>query len=343
MSSATPMVSVVMPVRNGERYIADAVRSVLGQTLCDIELLVIDDASSDRTLDAVAGFADPRVRVLRSTQRRGVSASRNLGMAEARAPYVAFLDADDLAYPSRLARQWDYLQAHPSVAVLGSHVDCVDEAGKLLYSEPEGLRPCDPVALRLGLLERACILPSTAMARRAVLLEAGGFAPMDYAEDHDLWCRVAIRHELAILPDRLVAYRYHANQATQRKLRAAFDGTQACIRRATAAYLAAGLIGPGQAPPALTLLDRLRGAQGTYAASCLEWARLYRWAFRQPRRGLALAGMAAVHAPLSRQVWTVLLACAWQAAAPSNVQRAVRWYGQRLRAALAQPKAPPGR
>lgn len=340
MSEAMPVVSVVMPVRNGERFIAEAIGSVLGQTLRELELLIIDDASSDRTPTIAASFTDPRVRLLRNAQRQGVSASRNRGMAEARAPYVAFLDADDVAYPTRLAKQLAYLQAHPTVAVVGSHMDCIDEAGRLLYSEPEGHRPCDPHALRLALLKRACILPSTAMARPAVLLAAGGFAAMDYAEDHDLWCRIAIRHDLAVLPDRLVAYRYHASQATQRKLRAAHAGTQACVRRAAAAYLAAGLIGPGQVPPALTLLERLRGAQGSFAASCLEWAQLYRWAFKQPRRGLALAARAAVAAPLSWQAWSVMLGCAWQAAVPSNLQRAVRWYLQRVQAAVVHPKTP---
>lgn len=340
MSEAVPMVSVVMPVRNGERFIAEAIGSVLGQTLRDLELLVIDDASSDRTAEITAGFADPRVRLLRNGQRQGVSASRNRGMAEARAPYVAFLDADDVAYPTRLSRQLAYLQAHPTVAVVGTHVDCIDESGQFLFSEPEGHRPCDPRAVRLELLKRACILPSTAVARREVLLAQGGFAAMDYAEDHDLWCRVAIRHDLAILPDRLVAYRYHASQATQRKIRAACDGTQECIRRAAAAYLAAGIVEASQVPPPLSLLGRLRGAEGSFAASCLEWARLYRWAFRQPSRGLALSARAVVHGPLSPQAWSVMLGCAWQSVAPANLQRAVRWYAQRLQAAMMHPKAP---
>ena len=106
------MVSVVIPAYNRERYLADAVDSVLAQTFTDFELLIVDDGSRDRTVEIAKSYRDPRIRLVRHERNRGVAAARNTGVAEARGAYVAFLDSDDVAYPDRLARQVAFLDAH---------------------------------------------------------------------------------------------------------------------------------------------------------------------------------------------------------------------------------------
>ena len=118
-----------MPVRDGERFVGEAVESVLGQTLADLELIVVDDGSTDSTPALLAGFAraDARVRVLTQAVG-GLTSTLNAGCALVRAPLIARMDADDVALPDRLERQVAFLDAHPDVALLGGGIVLVDEA-----------------------------------------------------------------------------------------------------------------------------------------------------------------------------------------------------------------------
>lgn len=339
MPSAPPnpkplRVSVIIPVRNGAQFIGQAIDSILSQTLTDLELLVVDDASTDNTPEIIQSYGDPRLRCLRNPQCLGVSASRNRAMAEARAPYVAFLDADDIAYPQRLEMQVAYLENNPSVALVGSHLDYIDAKGQQLYSEQPGQRPCAPQALRLELLHRACILPSTAMGRTSALREVGGFSKLDYAEDHDLWCRLAVKHDLAVMPDRLVAYRQHPNQATFKKISIAYHATQACIGRTKALFLEAGIISGDEIPPPLGLWGKLRGARGSLGAAYAQWAGLHSWALREPRHAISLSSMALWASPLNIMAWRILLRSMVELALPATLFRALRWYGTKLRDTL---------
>jgi glycosyltransferase involved in cell wall biosynthesis len=325
-----------MPVRNGAQFIGQAIDSVLSQTLADLELLIVDDASTDKTPRIIQSYADPRLRYLRNSRCAGVSAARNRALREARAPFVAFLDADDIAYPQRLELQIAYLNAHQEVALVGAHVDYIDAEGHLLFSEKPGQRPGEPAALRMELLRRACILPSSATGRTKVLLDCGGFPEqMRYAEDHDLWCRIAVGHDLAILPERLVAYRQHPNQATFRKIRTAYRATQACIAEARKRFAAAGILCPESAGP-MNVLERLGGAPGSLGATYRQWAELYSWALRQPRQAFPLAATALLYAPLDRRAWKTLGHCLEKLLVPQPIARALRWYGAKFRRALGR-------
>lgn len=328
-----------MPVRNGAQFIGSAIDSILSQTLSDLELIVVDDASTDNTLQIIQSYADPRLRCLRNLECLGVSASRNRAMVEARAPYVAFLDADDIAYPQRLEKQIAYLEAHSNVALVGAHLDYIDTNGEFLYSEKHGQRPCDPDALRAELLQRACILPSTATGRKQILIDVGGFPKTHYAEDHDLWCRIAVCHDLAIMPDRLVAYRHHPNQATFKKIGAGYRATLECINRAKQAFLAAGIVTPRQCPARLTFWHRLRGAQGSLGATYLQWADLHAWVLRQYGLALSLSAMALLHSPLNMKVWLSTFRNVEYLLLPVSVSRSLRWYGKKLRGRLTRKNA----
>jgi glycosyltransferase involved in cell wall biosynthesis len=127
-----PRVSVLLPVRNGARWLNKAVESVLAQTLSDLELLAVDDGSTDATPEILAGFAarDSRVRLLR---QRGVGlvAALNAGLAMARAPITARLDADDIALPHRLERQLLHLDRNGEIGLLGSWAHRIDESGRI--------------------------------------------------------------------------------------------------------------------------------------------------------------------------------------------------------------------
>ena len=117
-----PQVSVVIPVWNGERYLKEAIESILAQDFGDFELIIVDDGSTDESVKIADSFVDdPRVSIRRQANA-GVVAARNAGLLNARAEFVAFLDADDVAIPSRLSKQFTYLQGNPEVAAVGSHI-----------------------------------------------------------------------------------------------------------------------------------------------------------------------------------------------------------------------------
>jgi glycosyltransferase involved in cell wall biosynthesis len=193
-----------MAVRDGVPWVREAVASVLGQTADDLELIVIDDGSRDGTADLLAAIADPRLRVERAA-RAGLTASLSRALALARAPLVARLDADDVALPSRLARQREFLEAHVDVGLLGTGVREVDAAGKEVAVR---IPPADDAALRAALIRRNPFVHSAVMARRALVERAGGYdESVPVAQDYDLWMRLARLTRLASLPEVLVVRR----------------------------------------------------------------------------------------------------------------------------------------
>jgi glycosyltransferase involved in cell wall biosynthesis len=199
----TPKVSVVIPVYNGARTLARAVDSILGQSLRDIELIVVDDGSTDATPDILAAIPDSRLRVIRQANG-GRSLARNAALRAARAEYVAMLDADDVAYPERLARQAAFLDAHPDVALCGTWAHRIEPDG----SQHEWRQPLEAGEIRRTMLRSDCFIHSTVMARKRVLQECGGYdESLDFSEDYDLYLRIAGRCATANLPEILCAYR----------------------------------------------------------------------------------------------------------------------------------------
>src|SRR5438128_1738567 len=140
MPSHDDRVTVLMSVRNGERFVARAVRSILRQTLRDFEFIVIDDGSTDGTSDILARFDDRRMRIIRHEDARGLAFSLQRGVLEARGRYVARLDADDVAAPDRLVRQVAVLSASPSLGMLGTSALTIDEQDRFgpLLEMPRG-------------------------------------------------------------------------------------------------------------------------------------------------------------------------------------------------------------
>jgi hypothetical protein len=210
----TPLVSFVMPVRNGQRYLREAVESVLRQTVSDLELIAVDDGSSDASGDILNEYAttDSRVVVLR-TEAIGQAEARNAAVAIARAEAVAFLDHDDVAYPDRVERQLAFLSDHEDVALVGGALTFIDRAGRVFA---ESVRyPVTDAEIRDAFSHTTPILQSAATIRRSAFHEAGGYRRLFAdSEDLDLWLRVADRHRLANLEEPVVHYRIHAGQST---------------------------------------------------------------------------------------------------------------------------------
>ena len=218
-----PAVSVITPVRNGERWLAEACSSVLAQTLTDIELIIVDDGSDDGTPGIARALAAADARVRHATQPpQGLVAALNLGLRIAAAPLIARLDADDIALPDRLARQAAFLAANPTTLLLGTWADTIDERGSRIgRREPETA----PQRLAEILVERNPFIHSTVMMRAAAVRGVGGYRhSCEAAEDYDLWLRLAEHGEIAILPEVLGCYRRHRNAVSlSRAVRQAFS------------------------------------------------------------------------------------------------------------------------
>jgi len=211
-----PAVSVIMPAFNAERFIDEAIRSILSQTFRDFEFLIIDDGSSDRTPAILAEYArkDPRIRVLRNEQNAGIVVSLNRGLAEARGRYVARQDADDTSFPNRIERQVAFLDEHPGVVAVTSEVLEIDAEGRTLRASR---RRGDAVSVAWRLLFHNYFYPHSAVTfRLAPVRELGGYREaFRHCEDYDLWTRLAEVGDLVILPDTLLRYRVHSQSVSQ--------------------------------------------------------------------------------------------------------------------------------
>jgi glycosyltransferase involved in cell wall biosynthesis len=214
-SEMSPGISIIMPVWNGEKYLAAAVDSLLAQTYTDFELLVIDDGSTDRTPEILRAYTDSRLRVLR-LGHAGIVVALNHGLSQARAEWVARLDADDTSLPRRLELQWQAVNRHPRAVLCHTAVTYSTEDG-LLVGEARLPRSRSFTALRL--CYQCPIVHSTVLFKKSTALAVGGYLPEErHAEDFSLWGRLLEQGEFVALPERLVRFRVHRQSVSQKNL-----------------------------------------------------------------------------------------------------------------------------
>ena len=194
MTYPIPRISVILPVRDAEKTLAMAIESILGQTERNLELLVVDDGSTDASLRILQEFAelDGRIRVL-STVNPGIVEALNLGLAEARAPYLARMDADDFSLPERLGLQCDFLDANPKVGLVSSRVEhCSEDAevrkGYEAYVEWTN-QVLDDADLRLRRFVESPFAHPSVVYRKSVVERFGGYREGSFPEDYELWLR----------------------------------------------------------------------------------------------------------------------------------------------------------
>lgn len=204
-----PRVSVVMAVRDGASYLESSLRSILGQSLRELECIVVDDGSADATPAILRRLArdDDRLRVV-SRENKGLAASLNEACALARAPYLARMDADDISLPRRLERQAALLDKRPEVAICGSFAVTFGA-----FPWRPVLLPTKDAAIRCELLFTNPLLHPAIMMRREVPERLGGYDPaVTYAQDYDLWARALPLFSFANYPSILLCYRRHRGQ-----------------------------------------------------------------------------------------------------------------------------------
>jgi len=231
-------VSVIIPCHNAERFIEDALRSVLWQTHADTIAIVVDNGSTDRTAEIAEGFG-PRVTVIRQPGKSGPSAARNAALAAADGGAVAFLDGDDCWHPEKIARQLAYLEAHPACGVVHTAVRHINAAGQEIE------RPGGRIPWRIAdgdclgdLLAHNTITTSTVLVRREALGTDRFPEDLRAGEDWDLWLRLAARTRVGYLAEALTDYRVHDSNTT-RSLELVLTSRLAVIERAVARGLGA--------------------------------------------------------------------------------------------------------
>lgn len=232
MNSPTPLVSVLIPAFNAEPFLAEAMHSALASSFRDLEVVVVDDGSTDGTAcvaHAIAA-ADARVRLFRC-DHQGVSFALNLGLAQCRGEFVARLDADDLWHPSKIGKQLALFQAAPGCALVSTFVRYVDERGRLLCDAD--LRPFEGPALCRSLYHGIIGGGSSVMIRRSVIEKAGGFdEDLRIWEDLAMHVRVAALGSIGWVPEFLAGYRLRSNSGSSDRRRALADWRKASRRLA---------------------------------------------------------------------------------------------------------------
>lgn len=204
-----PVISVIIPVYNGEKTIKDTIESISNQTFSDFEIIVINDGSQDSSLEIIYRISEPRLKVF-SYPNAGLSASRNRGISKASGEYISFIDADDCWTPDKLEAQLKALQANPKAAVAYSWTNHVNEVGQFLhqgsYITAEGNVYAN--LLLVNFLESG----SNPLIRKQALAEVGCFdESVNPLEDWDMWLRLAARYEFVCVQSPQILYRVSPN------------------------------------------------------------------------------------------------------------------------------------
>jgi len=206
----TPKVTVLMSVYNGERYLREAITSILQQTWSDFEFLIINDGSTDSSREIIASYLDPRIRLLDNPTNLGLTKSLNRGLQVARGELIARQDTDDISAPSRLEKQVACFRRQPDLILLGCQANRIDQYGKIIPCSL-GLFPLVTLEIRWALMfDNPMIHASVMFPRKKILDQFGGYNEnYTRSQDYELWSRVANHHIVNNLPDYLVGHRIH--------------------------------------------------------------------------------------------------------------------------------------
>ncbi|MDB4918248.1 glycosyltransferase [Mucilaginibacter sp.] len=212
MDLNNPKVTVLMPAYNADKYIGEAIASVLEQSFTDFELLIINDGSTDKTEKIIRSFKDPRI-VLISQENKGVSAALNLGLSHARANYIARFDADDICLPNRLKVQYDFITTYPEYTIIGSAVEYMDADGHYIFTHhPEGHLNEEIQQLKYTICP---FIHSSVFYKKDAVVNNGGYNEHAYTyEDHFLWVNILKNEKACNLSQALIKVRLNPESIT---------------------------------------------------------------------------------------------------------------------------------
>lgn len=206
-----PRVTVLMPVYNGANYLNEAIESILNQTFTDFEFLIIDDGSTDNSVQIIQSYPDNRIRLECNETNQKLIFTLNKGIDLAQGEYIARMDCDDISLPERLAKQVDFLDTNPDVGLCGTTLSVMNSGVAFDH-------PSHPEEIKCRLLFNCCINHPTVMMRKDILINNNCYYNADalHAEDYDLWIKLANITKLANLNEVLLFYRMHPEQITSK-------------------------------------------------------------------------------------------------------------------------------
>lgn len=216
-----PLVSVIIPSYNHEKFVGECIQSVLNQTFQDFEIIITDDASTDRTVEIIEQFDDPRIKLFKHSTNQGVSITANNCILHASGQYIAWLSTDDAWYPEKLEVQVQYLDEHPEIGVVFGKVDWIDETGNLItdnsfpYLNVFDVQNRTRVEwLRHFFLTGNCLSLPSSLVRKKCFAEVGLFNPA-YAKllDLDLWIRICFKYDITIFDQKLIRNRWISDES----------------------------------------------------------------------------------------------------------------------------------
>jgi len=230
-NSAVPKVSVIMTAYNREKFIAEAIRSVLAQTFTDYELIVIDDGSTDKTVTVASGFGhDPRIRIIKNEKNMGIARTRNKATQLARGKFIAPLDSDDIWLDrEKLRNQVEFLDVNNDYALIGGGIMYIDKDSKPIRKM---LFPIYDSVIRNIILQYNPFPHSTVLYRKDAAIKCGGY-PEEYTicEDYELWLKLGMKHKFTNFPKVLTGYRVHGSNITQNKRLTAAANILAMVKK----------------------------------------------------------------------------------------------------------------
>ena len=215
-----PLVSIVMPVYNTAPFLEEAVNSILNQSFTDFEFIIIDDGSTDGSLDILRNFADKRIVLLSNGKNRGLVFTLHRGLKAARGRYIARMDADDISLSDRLSLQIDYMERHPEADLVASCVTLIDEAGDDIGVWRDDMEHVTPESVRSFLPINNSLAHPTVLVKAEIIRSLGYRAAQRDAEDYDLWLRWASAgYSLHKMPHPLVRHRIRKGSFTRLRQR----------------------------------------------------------------------------------------------------------------------------
>ena len=201
-----------MSVYNGEKYLHEAIDSVLNQTFTNFEFIIINDGSTDTTADILNSYTDPRIKIITNSQNIGLTKSLNIGLKKCHGEYIARQDADDISLPTRLLKESRFLDENQNIVLIGSLAAIIDSQNKILKTKKKSI---NPLVIKFKLLINNSFLHPSIMFRRELILKNSGYNEIfRFAQDYDLYSRLSLKYSLANIPEVLIYYRLNPNSIT---------------------------------------------------------------------------------------------------------------------------------
>ena len=217
-----PLITVSMTVYNGENHIKESIDCILNQTFKNIELLIINDGSTDRSIEIIDKYLDSRIRILHNEKNSGVRFSRNRAVYEAKGKYIAILDCDDLTANNRLEIQYNYLEANPDIAICGTWGTIINENG--VTTNNTITHSYIPEHINIEMLFTNQFINSSVMFKTQAGKDIGGYSDIEAPEDYAFFAKISEKFKMSNIPEFLVQYREHSNGISKTKIKLFREG-----------------------------------------------------------------------------------------------------------------------